>query len=44
MKGILVRTGKYIADIEKKAPIQPTNVADSFSDAVDWLYNHDFSI
>lgn len=44
MKGILVKTGKYINNIEKKYPNKPTKIADSFADAVDWLINEQFII
>lgn len=44
MKGILVKTGKYINNIEGKYPNKPTKIADSFAEAVDWLINEQFSL
>lgn len=44
IKGILVRTGKYIDNIEAKYPNQPTRIVDTFADAVDWLMSQHFSI
>lgn len=44
IKGILVKTGKYIENIETKYPNKPTKIAASFSDAVDWLLAEQFSI
>lgn len=44
MKGILVKTGKYIDNIEEQYPNKPTKIADSFADAVDWLINEQFII
>lgn len=44
MKGILVKTGKYIENIETKYANQPTHIADSFAAAVDWLIAEQFSI
>lgn len=42
MKGILVRTGKFRADIVVDPP--PTVTVDNFSAAVDWLFEQNFSI
>lgn len=44
MKGILVKTGKYIENIEKKYTNKPTHIADSFAAAVDWLIAEQFNI
>lgn len=44
MKGILVKTGKYIENIETTARIPPTKVIDTFADAIDWLINEKFTI
>lgn len=44
MKGILVKTGKYIENIESTAVNPPTKVIDSFADAVDWLLQHKLTI
>lgn len=44
MKGILVKTGKYIENIETKHTKQPTHIADSFAAAVDWLIGKQFTI
>lgn len=44
MKGILVKTGKYIANIEATAKVQPTRVCDSFAAAVDWLIQEQLTI
>lgn len=44
MKGILVRTGKYIDNIEANHTNQPTHIADSFAEAVDWLIAEQFNI
>lgn len=44
MKGILVRTGKYIENIESTAENPPTKVIDSFADAVDWLLEEKLTI
>lgn len=44
MQGILVKTGKYIENIEAKYTNKPTHIADSFAAAVDWLIDKQFSI
>ncbi|XP_031622085.1 haloacid dehalogenase-like hydrolase domain-containing protein 2 isoform X2 [Contarinia nasturtii] len=44
IKGILVKTGKYIANIEDKYPNKPTKIVDSFADAVDWLISENFTV
>lgn len=45
IKGILVKTGKYIDNIELKYPNQhPTKIVASFSGAVDWLSSENFTI
>lgn len=44
MKGILVKTGKYIANIEAKYSNQPTKIVDTFANAVDWLIAEQFTI
>lgn len=44
MKGILVKTGKYIENIESTATQAPTKVINSFSDAVDWLIEKKFKL
>ncbi|XP_037030270.1 haloacid dehalogenase-like hydrolase domain-containing protein 2 [Bradysia coprophila] len=42
MKGILVRTGKYRADVAVDPP--PTATLDNFAAAVDWLFERNFTI
>lgn len=44
MKGILVKTGKYITNIETKYSNQPTKIVDTFANAVDWLITEQFDI
>lgn len=44
MKGILVKTGKYLPNIEATAAQPPTQVLDSFAHAVDWLLQENFTI
>lgn len=44
IKGILVRTGKYIENIESKYSKKPTRIADSFADAIEWLITSNFEI
>ncbi|XP_055311141.1 haloacid dehalogenase-like hydrolase domain-containing protein 2 isoform X2 [Sitodiplosis mosellana] len=44
MKGILVKTGKYIDNIEAKYSNKPTKIAESFADAVDWLISEQFVV
>lgn len=44
MKGILVKTGKYITGIETKYSQKPTNICNSFADAVNWLIEENFVI
>lgn len=44
IKGILVKTGKYIDNIEAKYSNKPTKIADSFADAIDWLISKDFVV
>lgn len=44
MKGILVKTGKYIENIETKYTNKPTHIADSFAASVDWLIGKQFNI
>lgn len=44
MKGVLVKTGKYIENIEDKYPNKPAHIADSFASAVDWLIAEKFNI
>lgn len=43
MKGILVKTGKYIDNIEANYTNKPTHIADSFAAAVDWLIAEQFN-
>lgn len=44
MKGILVKTGKYIDKIECEYEKQPTGIVETFSDAVDFLCDQHFFI
>lgn len=44
MKGILVKTGKYIDNIECRYEKQPTSIVETFSDAVDFLLDQNFYI
>lgn len=44
LKGILVKTGKYIDKIEEKYPNKPTKIVDTFADAMEWLINENFCI
>lgn len=44
MKGILVKTGKYIDGIEQRSETQPTRIVDTFSHAVDLLIAANFRI
>lgn len=45
MKGILVKTGKYLPNIElTMQPNQPTNTLDSFHHAVEWLIEENLTI
>lgn len=44
MKGILVRTGKYLKNIEATASHPPTKVIDTFATAVDWLLQEKLTI
>lgn len=44
MKGVLVRTGKYIENIEFSARVPPTRVLDSFAAVVDWLIRESFTV
>lgn len=44
MKGILVKTGKYIKDIEQTARLPPTKVMETFADAIDWLIQENFTV
>lgn len=44
LKGILVKTGKYINNIEEKYPDKPTKIANSFADAVELLIKENFHI
>lgn len=42
IKGILVKTGKYIQNIETKYNKQPTRIVETFADAVELLIKSDF--
>lgn len=42
MKGILVKTGKYMPDVIIEPP--PTYTVDNFSAAIDLLYEKNFKI
>lgn len=44
MKGVLVRTGKYIENVEANARVPPTRVLDSFAAVVDWLIQKNFTV
>lgn len=44
IKGILVKTGKYIDGIERNYEMKPTRIVDTFAHAVDLLVEANFQI
>lgn len=42
--GILVKTGKYIENIENQYQNKPQKISNTFADAVEWLMDMNFEI